>query len=390
MKEIKRICIFSAQYLPHMGGVERYTYNLAKELTNQGNKITVVTSNTGNLKAYERQEEATIYRFPAYNLMNGRYPVLKLNKEFYKIHKRLLTEEFDLIMINTRFYPHSVYGTILSKMKKTKCIMLEHGTSHMTVHNPLGDFLERTVEHMLTVIDKINCKEYYGVSEACTEWLKHFHIKASGVLYNAINLDEIEKIKEIPCIDYKQKYNIPDNGIIVAFTGRLLKEKGILQLIDAVQRLREEGKPVFLLIAGDGDEEKSVNEKKTDGIIPLGRLSFEEIIGMLQQTDIFCLPSDSEGFSTSVLEAAACNCYIITTERGGSKEMVISREYGMIIKNNQTETVKQALNEVLLDEKYRKKATQNTYQRLKENYTWEIIAGKVYDIACGREEKWKN
>ena len=41
----KRYCIFSAQYLPHMGGVERYTYNLAKELINQGNEVVVVTSN---------------------------------------------------------------------------------------------------------------------------------------------------------------------------------------------------------------------------------------------------------------------------------------------------------------------------------------------------------
>lgn len=383
MKEMKKICIFSAQYLPHMGGVERYTYNLAKQLKEQGNKITVVTSNTENLKTFEQKEEADVYRLPAYDAMNGRYPVLKLNRQFFQIHKRLLKENFDLIMINTRFYPHSVYGTILAKKMKTRCIMVEHGTSHMTVHNPIGDFLEQIVEHALTMIDKKNCKEYYGVSEACTEWLKHFHIRASGVLYNAIDLGQIEKIKEFPCvIDYRGKYNIPENGVLVSFTGRLLKEKGILQLINAVKQLQSDGKPVFLLIAGDGDEEKRVKEMATDGIFLLGRLKFEEIIGMLQQTDIFCLPSDSEGFSTSVLEAAACNCYIITTERGGSKEMLLSRDYGMIIKENDVETVKNALAEVMYEKDYRDQAVQKTYERLKQNYTWEIVASKVYDIAC--------
>ena len=35
-------CIFTANYLPNLGGVERYTYNLAKKLTAQGNKVTVL------------------------------------------------------------------------------------------------------------------------------------------------------------------------------------------------------------------------------------------------------------------------------------------------------------------------------------------------------------
>ena len=37
----KRYCIFSAQYLPHMGGVERYTYNIAKGLSDNGDKVTI-------------------------------------------------------------------------------------------------------------------------------------------------------------------------------------------------------------------------------------------------------------------------------------------------------------------------------------------------------------
>lgn len=82
--------------------------------------------------------------------------------------------------------------------------MIDHGTSHMTVHNPIGDLLEQTVEHFLTMLDKINCKEYYGVSQACTEWLKHFHIQAKGVLYNAINLEKIENVKKNPCTDYRK------------------------------------------------------------------------------------------------------------------------------------------------------------------------------------------
>ena len=46
----KKYCIFSAQYLPHMGGVENYTYHLAKELVERGNSVTIVTCNVEKVK----------------------------------------------------------------------------------------------------------------------------------------------------------------------------------------------------------------------------------------------------------------------------------------------------------------------------------------------------
>lgn len=60
----KRYCIFAAQYFPHMGGVERYTYNLAKELLKRGNEVVIVTSNVYKLESVETIDGITIYRFP--------------------------------------------------------------------------------------------------------------------------------------------------------------------------------------------------------------------------------------------------------------------------------------------------------------------------------------
>jgi len=141
MREGKKYCIFSAQYLPHMGGVERYTYNLAKKLIEYGNEVTVVASNTTNLTAYEEMEGIHVYRMPSINLLDGRYPVLKLNKEFRRIHRILKNKEFDMAIVNTRFYLHSLYGVIFSKYKKIRCITIEHGTSHLSVHNKLFDMM---------------------------------------------------------------------------------------------------------------------------------------------------------------------------------------------------------------------------------------------------------
>ena len=54
-KTKKRYCIFAAQYFPHLGGVERYTYNLARKLIKDGNEVVVVTSNVYKLSEYVQE-----------------------------------------------------------------------------------------------------------------------------------------------------------------------------------------------------------------------------------------------------------------------------------------------------------------------------------------------
>lgn len=376
----RRYCIFAAQYFPHLGGVERYTYNLSKKLIEQGNEVIVVTSKVGQLKSYEIMDEIPVFRLPCFSLLDGRYPVLKLTKEFFKIHRILFQKQYDMVIVNTRFYPHSLYGMIFSKIKKIKCITIEHGTSHLSVHNKFWDSIGGIYEHCLTKIGQLFCHDYYGVSEACNQWLRHFHIKSKGVLYNSIDLDEVEVLRRNIKKSFREEYNISDEAIVITFTGRLLKEKGILSLLNVVEQLRNEYKNVYLFIAGDGDLEKEVKRRKTDYIIPLGRIEFKEIIALLTETDIFCLPSFSEGFSTSLLEAAACECYIITTARGGARELLINQEYGTVIPDNNEETLYKAFKKVLGEQEMRQKAVKLTYNRLSEKFVWDIVRKQVEAI----------
>jgi glycosyltransferase involved in cell wall biosynthesis len=98
-------------------------------------------------------------------------------------------------------------------------------------------------------------------------------------------------------------------------------------------------------------------------------------------SNIFCLPSDSEGFSTSLLEAAACNNYIITTARGGAKELLPDDSYGLVIEHNDIDSVYNALNEALDNRKKREIGISKTYKRVENNFTWKHTADKVIQLA---------
>ena len=114
----RRYCIFSAQFLPHMGGVENYTYRLAKELVKKGNEVTVVTSNVERVKSFEKLDGVTVLRVPCWNLMAGRFPVLKPDRVFWKMNRWLFQKKYDLVIVNTRFYVHSLYGLLFGRKKK--------------------------------------------------------------------------------------------------------------------------------------------------------------------------------------------------------------------------------------------------------------------------------
>ena len=384
MNQNKKYCIFAAQYFPHLGGVERYTYNLAKKLVEDGNKVVIVTSNVYKLPEYEQVDGIPVYRVPCWNLLAGRYPVLKMNTRFWKINRVLKKKKFDMVIVNTRFYPHSLYGMMFAKKIKAKCITLDHGTSHLSVHNKFWDFIGAVFEHSLTKIDQIFCKDYYGVSGACNEWLSHFHIKAKGVLYNSIDLEEVKNIQANMKKMYREKYNISENATVITFTGRLLKEKGLPSLLNVMDKINKEREDIYLFIAGDGDMQYEIDLRKNSHIIPVGRIDFERIVTLLSESDIFCLPSFSEGFSTSILEAAACGCYILTTARGGAKELLINDEYGCVILNNQEELLYDSLMDIINNPDKRKRGIELTYQRIRDNFTWDIVARNVEKIC---EEK---
>lgn len=377
----KHYGIFAANYLPNLGGVERYTYNLAKELLARGNRVTIVTSNVFSLPSKEVQDGITIYRMPCWNLLDGRFPVLKYGKLFRRMDKALRRLRFDFILVQTRFYIHSLYAVSFAKKTRTPCIVMEHGTNHFTVNHPIFDFCGHIYEHLISALVKSRCKHFYGVSQDCCNWLRHFGIVSDGILYNAVDLKDIREKSAHPVENYRERFS-PQNKTIVAYAGRLVKEKGIQKLVAAARKLQKSGLDIALLIAGDGALYEHIRQANLPQVYLLGRLDFEHVVSLLQSSDIFCLPTDyPEGFPTSVLEAAACGCYVITTTNGGSKELILNREYGAVLSKNSVENIMEAIRYAAQNTQYTQKAVQNTYARLEKRFTWENTASRLIEIA---------
>ncbi len=372
------ICMFSANYLPSVGGIERFSHYVCRELISAGHNVTLVTNNMFALPTKEIVDGLTIYRFDCKPYLNGRFPVAIKNNNFKMIDSALKSAHFDLIFINARFYTHSIYAARLAHNKGVPCLTVEHGTSHLSVNNKLLDLLGGIAEHFITAILKRYCKDYYGVSKSACNWSRHFGIKSRGTLYNTVDTQEIENILNGPCRSFRKEYGIGKNEKIITFTGRLLKEKGLYELLKAKAALQD--KECKLFIAGVGPLQKELEALDRDDVIYVGKLDFKDVIALLKETDIYCLPSYSEGMSTSVLEAIAAKCFVITTANGGAKELITSKEYGIILKDSNPTDLCEALNKALLDDVYRTAAAQKSYDRLKQDFTFKSTAEKIISI----------
>lgn len=376
----KTYCFFSARYLPYLGGVERYTYNLAKELVSKGNKVIIVTSLIGEESVYEEKDEGIVIRIPSLKLLNGRFPVARYNKLAKELLNKLHNFSVDFIVINTRFYLLSYVGARFAKKARIPAIVIEHGTGHFTVNSKVFDCAGHFYEHFISNMVKRCVGNYYGVSLECNKWLEHFGITAKGVLYNAIDPNEIEKLSKKESLIIESKIEFDSHDIIITFTGRLIQEKGILKLIKAFGKVKEKYKNVKLCIAGDGDLYDEIISEDYGGVYLLGKLSFQDVISLLKRTTIFCLPTDyPEGLPTSILEAIACKSFVITTKAGGAKEVITDESYGIIMERNDSQEIEEKLILAIENEEMRKSAIEKAYHKVLSEFTWSSTACELMD-----------
>lgn len=365
--------LFSALFAPHMGGVESYTAGLAGELARRGHQVAVVTSRLApEHPAHEVLEDGVeVFRLPCSPLLGGRLPLPRRNAE----HARMLDEVAALaptrVVVNTRFYGHSMDGARFAAKLGVPAIVVEHGSAHLSLGNAALDRVVEAYEHRVTKRIAAFGMPFYGVSGACLSWLEHFGIKGAGVIPNSVDMAAYAHAASER--DFRAELGLADDELLVASVGRLVPEKGVGALLDAARLLDGEG--FAFAFAGDGPLRNAVeaearkrddataavesngethedegaspgngnegdegNARRVDGnggtrrkVFALGRLAPADTAALLRAADVYCLPSRSEGFATTLLEACAMGTFPVVTEVGGVKELGIGRIGGIVL-----------------------------------------------------------
>jgi glycosyltransferase involved in cell wall biosynthesis len=219
-----------------------------------------------------------------------------------------------------------------------------------------------------------NLKGYiYQAVELVTNRHLDLYISVSQVIYDkliaaGIAPNLIELIQNAIQIDpatiqtnrewLTKTYRLPDNAIVACAVGRLVWAKGYSTLIEAFSLLKDQYPNLYCLVVGDGELYETLNSQiqqagLDERVRLLGFIEHDHALSILSNSDLFVMPSLSEGTPVALLEAAALARPILTTRVGGIPEVVTNMEHALLVESGNSKLLAEGVERLLQDKSLR-------------------------------------
>ncbi len=129
-----------------------------------------------------------------------------------------------------------------------------------------------------------------------------------------------------------EAFDLEESDFVILFSGRLSKEKGVLELPILYNHLKADFPEVKMVIAGTGPAEKQLKKEMPDAIY-LGWVNHESLPMIYSAADLLVLPSKFDTFSCSVLESISCGLPVAAYNIKGPKDIIKNGENGFLANN---------------------------------------------------------
>lgn len=292
------------------GGAEKVVTDLADKMVQLGHKVKIAYLK-GNVIVRPQNPEIELVYLGLERLTN-------IRSAFCTYKKLILNYKPDIV------HAHMVHANIFSRISRKflpipRLICSAHsnnegGQLRMMAYkftHSLADITTNVSKNASTNFEKLGAVPYGQII----------------TVYNGIDLTKFEKKK----VNSQLKYELGFHSDVPIFlaVGRFHEAKDYPNLLEAFAKLKRtetfKKKQPKLLIAGDGDgrievEQIIINFKLESDVILLGRRN--DVSALLNMADFFVLSSKYEGLPTVVMEAMACETYVIATDCGGSREIM--------------------------------------------------------------------
>ena len=369
---MKKICHISGTTLP--GGGPEHIYQLLKRLNRNEWEVIICTSNDGSY-----WDKFNSLKVLTYNL-----PLRELSLFIaFKLLAILRKEKPDLIHTHGR--GPGLYGRIIGKVLNIPVVHTFHGF-HYEDLSPLTRWLHLTTETFLSLLTDQHIFVSTGEKNRARV-VKFLDEENSRIIHNGVDHEYIHDLsvirktvfKSIGCEDW-------ENNKILGTISRLSPEKGVLNLLSAFASTVKRIPDLRLIIVGGFPEEHRNYYLKAMNLIEKENLSGhvrilgyrQDALEILKCMDFFISPSLSEGLPISILEAFAAEIPTIATEITGNKDVVRNSVFGVLAEPDSVEGLSQAIAKMVqLEQRDRDILKRNAYNRVKNHFSIEEMAGKT-------------
>lgn len=363
------ICeFFPSRDLKFSGGVEARTFFVAKNLA-RNNKVAIVASRTVSTRRIEKMFNFTVYRIGPQRKYQATVGNLMERIKFIK-DAIIFAKSLDVDIIEgSNFLSHFITA-IVARIKKIPKVAwypdvwLGSWVRNAGILGIFGEILER-----INLFLKFDA--YIVISKVVAQKLKKYVKKQINIIPCGVDVKEFKITSK--------KFNPPT----IICISRLVRYKRIEDLIWAFALLSKK-MVIDLIIVGQGPDEKRLKAivkmlKLKNKISFNNNLSRKDLVKILKSSQLFCLPSQIEGFGISVIESAAAGVPYVVSDIPVFKEVTSNSQGGLIFKlGNVTDLVskieKLLTDKVLYTKKYKEAIS------LAKNYPWSDIAKKTEEV----------
>ena len=365
-----------------LGGAQENTLITCKLLAHRGHDVTLITGPAiGPEGELFNQTKGQDYKVIVLDRLRRAINPLNDIVSYFQIKKLLRQLQPDIV------HTHSAKAGILGRFaahslkRATKIVHTIHG---LAFHRYQSQWLNK----FYIAIEKSAAKRtdfFFSVADAMTT-----QAIAAGIggpeqfvtAYSAIEEDDfLEPVSEKRKRDFRRKYEIDEDSIVLITIARLFMLKGHEYIIESAKQLSKRFEKSVWLFVGDGNLSNHFKEQvrqlglseriKFTGLLPPGQIPLA-----IQSSDILVHCSLREGLARTLPQAMLCSRPAVSFDIDGARE-VVNENTGRLIEPKNVEQLTKACAELIEDEDLRKKLGENGRESVKEKFAPETMGDTI-------------
>lgn len=276
---------------------------------------------------------------------------------FVQLLRLMRRRRFDVLHTHTTLA--SVVGRIAGRLTGIPVIVhTAHGFRFHEHRHPLANAalirLESIMGHHFT-------DHLFTVSGEDEQTAIRRRIVAPGRVerINSVGVDARQFDPSVPSTVSRAEFNLRPNDRVVGFVGRLVREKGVVELVTAIRTVVDGVPSARLLVVGDtlaSDRDRGASGAVRAEVDRLGLREHvifagfrDDVAAMYRLMDVFVLPSWREGMPVTVIEAMASGLPVVATDIRGCREEVVDGVTGYIVPRQDAPALGQAILRLVSD-----------------------------------------
>lgn len=264
-------------------------------------------------------------------------------KAFIKLEELQRINDYDIVHVHTPIA--AIYGRLLKlNFPSLRAIYTEHGYHFLKGGSKLGWILYYPIEKIMAKFTDVTIninKEDYEITKEKLKPKKCYLLNGVG-----LDLDKYKKLSSKEIQEKRKEFGLKDKDFVVLMVAEINKNKNHIQLINAMDILKDKYPNIKVLCIGDGTLKESLEKQiilrnLQNNIFMLGyRLDVNKLINI---SDIGILLSRREGLPRNIMEFMACGRKVIATDIRGCRDLICDETIGILVNVGDYESTAKAI-----------------------------------------------